>query len=62
MSFYMLGVLEMGQSTLWKVRYKIPNESSATRKYLQEIFSQQSTTATTSHAHETPTMVIFSEE
>ena len=56
----MLGVLEMGQSTLWKVRYKIPNESSATRKYLQEIFSQQSTIATTSHAHET--MVIFSEE
>ena len=58
----MLGVLEMGQSTLWKIRYQISNESSATRKCLQEISSQQSTTATTSHAHETPTMVICSEE
>ena len=58
----MLGVLEMGQSTLWKVRYQISNESSSTRKYLQEIFSQQSTTATTSHVHETPTMVICIKE
>ena len=60
MSCYLLGVWEMGQSPLWKVRYHSRNGSSATWEYLQET-SQQSTTATSSHAHETPTMVLCSE-